>query len=144
MINVIKKRKENNNMCIFCKIVNGEIPSKKVYEDDDVLAILDISQATVGHTLVMPKKHYANILEIPNNEYQKVMLKVKEIANKLNTKLNPKGINVLNNCGEAAGQTVMHYHVHILPRYNDNDIKLEFTDHSSNVNLDDILKEIND
>lgn len=131
-------------MCIFCKIVNGEIPSKKVYEDDDVLAILDISQATVGHTLVMPKKHYANILEIPNNEYQKVMLKVKEIANKLNTKLNPKGINVLNNCGEAAGQTVMHYHVHILPRYNDNDIKLEFTDHSSNVNLDDILKEIND
>ena len=131
-------------MCIFCKIVNGEIPSKKVYEDDDVLAILDISQATVGHTLVIPKKHYANILEIPNNEYQKVMLKVKEIANKLNTKLNPKGINVLNNCGEAAGQTVMHYHVHILPRYNDNDIKLEFTDHSSNVNLDDILKEIND
>lgn len=131
-------------MCIFCKIVNGEIPSKKVYEDDDVLAILDISQATVGHTLVMPKKHYANILEIPNNEYQKVMLKVKEIANKLNTKLNPKGINVLNNCGETAGQTVMHYHVHILPRYNDNDIKLEFTDHSSNINLDDILKEIND
>lgn len=130
-------------MCVFCKIVNGEIPSKKVYEDDDVLAILDISQATKGHTLVMPKKHYANILEIPNNEYQKVMLKVKEIANKLNTKLNPKGINVLNNCGETAGQTVMHYHVHILPRYNDNDIKLEFTDHSSNVNLDDILKEIN-
>ena len=129
-------------MCIFCKIINGEIPSKKVYEDDDVLAILDISQATVGHTLVMPKKHYANILEIPQNEYQKVMVKVKEISEKLNKKLNPKGINILNNCGEVAGQTVMHYHVHILPRYNDSDLKIEFTDHSSNVNLDEILKNI--
>lgn len=131
-------------MCVFCKIVSGDIPSKKVYEDDDVLAILDISQATVGHTLVMPKKHYENILEIPSNEYQKVMLKVKEIADKLNTKLHPKGINVLNNCGEVAGQTVMHYHVHILPRYNDTEIKLEFTDHSSIVNLDDVLKEISE
>lgn len=129
-------------MCVFCMIVNGEIPSKKVYEDDDVLAILDISQATVGHTLVMPKKHYANILEIPQNEYQKVMVKVKEISEKLNKKLNPKGINILNNCGEVAGQTVMHYHVHILPRYNDSDLKIEFTDHSSNVNLDEILKNI--
>ena len=129
-------------MCVFCMIVNGEIPSKKVYEDDDVLAILDISQATVGHTLVMPKKHYANILEIPQNEYQKVMVKVKEISEKLNKKLNPKGINILNNCGEVAGQTVMHYHVHILPRYHDSDLKIEFTDHSSNVNLDEILKNI--
>ena len=129
-------------MCVFCMIVNGEIPSKKVYEDDDVLAILDISQATVGHTLVMPKKHYANILEIPQNEYQKVMVKVKEISEKLNKKLNPKGINILNNCGEVAGQTVMHYHVHILPRYNDSDLKIEFTDHSSNVNLDEILANI--
>ncbi len=129
-------------MCVFCMIVNGEIPSKKVYEDDDVLAILDISQATVGHTLVMPKKHYANILEIPQNEYQKVMVKVKEISEKLNKKLNPKGINILNNCGEVAGQTVMHYHVHILPRYNDSDLKIEFTDHSSNVNLDEILANV--
>jgi len=131
-------------MCVFCKIIDGSIPSKKVYEDDDVLAILDISQATVGHTLVMPKKHYANILEIPADTYTKVMLKAKEIAEKLDKKLKPKGINILNNCGEVAGQTVMHYHVHILPRYNDEELKIEFTDHSSVVNLDDILKEIND
>ncbi len=130
-------------MCVFCKIIDGSIPSKKVYEDDDVLAILDISQATVGHTLVMPKKHYANILEIPSDVYTKVMLKVKEISNKINNKLHPKGINVLNNCGEVAGQTVMHYHVHILPRYNEEDLKIEFTNHSSVVNLDDVLKEIN-
>lgn len=126
-------------MCVFCKIINGEIPSKKVYEDDDVLAILDISQATVGHTLVMPKKHYANLLEIPEKEYQNVMLKVKKVAEKINTKLHPKGINILNNCGEIAGQTVMHYHVHILPRYNSSDINIIFTDHSSVVNLDAIL-----
>ena len=126
-------------MCVFCKIINGEIPSKKVYEDDDVLAILDISQATVGHTLVMPKKHYANLLEIPDKEYQNVMLKVKKVAEKINTKLHPKGINILNNCGEIAGQTVMHYHVHILPRYNSSDINIIFTDHSSVVNLDAIL-----
>ena len=131
-------------MCVFCKIIDGSIPSKKVYEDDDVLAILDISQATVGHTLVMPKKHYANILEIPADTYTKVMLKAKEIAEKLDKKLKPKGINILNNCGEVAGQTVMHYHVHVLPRYNDEELKIEFTDHSSVVNLDDILKEIND
>ena len=131
-------------MCVFCKIIDGSIPSKKVYEDDYVLAILDISQATVGHTLVMPKKHYANILEIPADTYTKVMLKAKEIAEKLDKKLKPKGINILNNCGEVAGQTVMHYHVHVLPRYNDEELKIEFTDHSSVVNLDDILKEIND
>jgi len=130
-------------MCIFCKIINGEIPSSKVYEDDDVLAILDISQATLGHTLVMPKKHYANILEIPSDEYAKVMLKVKDIANKINTNLKPNGINVLNNCGEVAGQTVMHYHVHIIPRYNNNDIKIEFTDHSGKVDLNEVLNKIN-
>ena len=129
-------------MCIFCKIINGEIPSKKVYEDDDVLAILDISQATVGHTLVMPKKHYANLIEIPNNEYTKVMLKVKEIAENINKKLKPAGINILNNCGEVAGQTVMHYHVHILPRYDNNDITIGFTDHSSTANLDIVLNKI--
>lgn len=129
-------------MCIFCKIINGEIPSKKVYEDDDVLAILDISQATLGHTLVMPKKHYANLLEIPQPEYQKVMIKVKEIAEKINTKLKPNGINILNNCNEVAGQTVMHYHVHILPRYTSSDLKIEFTDHSKDVNLDEILNKL--
>ena len=125
------------------KIINGEIPSKKVYEDDDVLAILDISQATLGHTLVLPKKHYANILEIPTDEYQKVMKKVKELAEKINKNLKPAGINILNNCGEAAGQTVMHYHVHILPRYTNNDLKIEFTDNSSNADLDAVLKKIN-
>jgi len=128
-------------MCIFCKIINGEIPSKKVYEDDDVVAILDISQATKGHTLVLPKKHYANILEIEDDAFIKVMNTTKMLAKKISKNLNAEGVNILNNCNEAAGQTVMHFHVHILPRYKDDDLKLEFTSHE--LDLDTILKEIN-
>ena len=128
-------------MCIFCKIINGEIPSKKVYEDDDVVAILDISQATKGHTLVLPKKHYANILEIEDDAFIKVMNTTKMLAKKISKNLNAEGVNILNNCNEAAGQTVMHFHVHILPRYKDDDLKLEFTSHE--LDLDAILKEIN-
>lgn len=128
-------------MCIFCKIINGEIPSKKVYEDDDVVAILDISQATKGHTLVLPKKHYANVLEIEDDAFIKVMNTTKMLAKKISKNLNAEGVNILNNCNEAAGQTVMHFHVHILPRYNNDDLKLEFTSHE--LDLDAVLKEIN-
>jgi histidine triad (HIT) family protein len=126
-------------MCIFCKIVNGEIPSKKVYEDENVIAILDISQATKGHTLVIPKKHSDNLLEIDSLEYINVMKAVKIVAEKINNSLKPQGINILNNCGEAAGQTVMHFHVHIIPRYENNDVKIEFTNNSSKYNLDELV-----
>ena len=129
-------------MCIFCKIINGDIPSKKVYEDKDVLAILDISQATKGHTLVIPKKHYDNILSINEDDYLGVMKKVKELSNKIVTNLGAEGVNILNNCNEVAGQSVMHFHVHIIPRYKKDDLKLEFIDHSKDSNLDETLKEI--
>ncbi len=129
-------------MCIFCKIINGDIPSKKVYEDKDVLAILDISQATKGHTLVIPKKHYDNILSINEDDYLAVMKKVKELSNKIVTNLGAEGVNILNNCNEVAGQSVMHFHVHIIPRYKKDDLKLEFIDHSKDSNLDETLKEI--
>ena len=126
-------------MCIFCKIVNGEIPSKKVYEDENVIAILDISQATKGHTLVIPKKHSDNLLQIDSEEYINVMKAVKIVVEKINNSLKPQGINILNNCGEAAGQTVMHFHVHIIPRYENNDVKIEFTNNSSKYNLDELV-----
>lgn len=129
--------------CIFCKIINKEIPSKIVYEDDLVIAILDLSQATYGHTLVMPKKHYANIYEIDEDTLAHLIKVVKELALKLKTKLKAAGINILNNNEEAAGQTIMHYHMHILPRYENDDLKISFTDHSKNCNLDKILNEIN-
>lgn len=129
-------------MCVFCNIIEGNIPSAKIYEDDDVLAILDISQATKGHTLVMPKKHYENILQIPEDDYIKVMSKVKKIAQVILKVFDAKGLNILNNCNEVSGQTVMHFHVHIIPRYNTDDIQIKFTDHSSQYNLEDIKNQI--
>ena len=125
-------------MCVFCKIIKGEIPSKKIYEDDDVLAILDMSQATLGHTLVLPKKHYENLFSIENNDYLKVMEKVKMLAKAITSALNASGCNILNNCGELAGQSVMHFHVHIIPRYENDDLKIEFKEHS--LNLEEIQK----
>lgn len=129
-------------MCVFCNIIEGNIPSAKIYEDDDVLAILDIFQATKGHTLVMPKKHYENILQIPEDDYIKVMSKVKKIAQVILKAFDAKGLNILNNCNEVSGQTVMHFHVHIIPRYNTDDIQIKFTDHSSQYNLEDIKNQI--
>lgn len=129
-------------MCIFCKIINGDIPSKKIYEDEDILAILDISQATKGHTLVIPKKHFDNLLSIDDNEYLKVMKKVKDLAKVIVKTFDAKGCNILNNCNSVAGQSVMHFHVHIIPRYEENDLKLEFKEHSKDYDLSLIQAEI--
>lgn len=106
---------------VFCKIIDGEIPSTKVYEDDDVLAILDISQTTKGHTLVMPKKHYANMLECPQDLLHKVMDVAQRIGQAEMMLFGASGINVLTNVGEVAGQSVPHFHVHVIPRYHGND-----------------------
>ena len=129
-------------MCVFCKIIDGAIPSSKVYEDDEVLAILDLSQTTKGHTIVMPKKHYANMLEIPTDEFASLMGKVKTIAQLLVTKLSANGCNILINTNESAGQTVMHLHVHIIPRFDETDgINIEFKE-NPNADLATVLKEI--
>ena len=128
-------------MCVFCEIVKGNIPSIKVYEDDDYLAILDISQTTKGHTLVMPKKHYENILEMPTNEAGRLMEISQCLANKIVKSLNAKGCNILNNINAVAGQSVMHAHIHIIPRYDENDsIKIEFKENK--FDLDEILTQI--
>lgn len=128
--------------CIFCKIINKEIPGKIVYEDDVCMAFLDLSQATYGHTLVIPKKHYANILEVDDETLAHVMKVVKNLANQIVEKLDAKGVNVLTNTNEVAGQTVHHFHVHILPRYDEKELKIEFTDHSSDVDLDEVYQKI--
>lgn len=102
---------------IFCRIIDGEIPSSKVYEDDEVLAILDISQTTKGHTLVIPKKHYQDFLSTP----KEVMHKVYDVAQRIGQAeiavLGAKGVNILTNVGECAGQSVPHFHIHVIPRY---------------------------
>jgi len=103
--------------CIFCKIIAGEIPSTKIYEDADVLAILDISQATRGHSLVLPKKHYRNILAMTADEAGSLFAKVPAIANMVKNNLGAEGMNIILNNEEIAGQTVFHTHVHLLPRF---------------------------
>lgn len=130
--------------CIFCKIINKEIPSKIVYEDELVLAILDLSQATYGHTLVMPKKHYENIYEIDDETLAHLIKIVKKLAIKIKNKLNAKGINILNNNETAAGQSIMHLHFHIIPRYDNDDLLIKFIDHNKDISLDEVLNKIND
>ncbi len=129
--------------CIFCKIINKEIPSKIVYEDELVLAILDLSQATYGHTLVMPKKHYENIYEIDDKTLAHLINVIKMLAIKIKNKLNASGINILNNNETAAGQSVMHLHFHIIPRYDNDDLLIKFIDHNKDISLDEVLNKIN-
>ena len=113
--------------CIFCKIVRGDIPCFKVYEDDDVLAFLDISQTTLGHTLVISKQHFPSLLYVPKDILSKVMGAAQRIAQAQVSSLGAKGVNLINNTYSVAGQTVMHFHVHVIPRYSDDDkLKIEF------------------
>lgn len=128
--------------CIFCKIIAGEIPSVKIYEDDEVLAILDISQATKGHTLVIPKQHYENLLSMTSDQAAQLFSKIPELANLLVKKLGAEGMNILANCGEIAGQTVMHTHIHLIPRTeNDGGPNIaQLTTHD--YDLDAVAKEI--
>lgn len=107
--------------CIFCKIINGDIPSAKVYEDENVLAFLDISQVTKGHTLVIPKVHKENVYELPEESAANVFKTVPKIANAIKAAYDPIGLNVLQNNGEAAGQSVFHFHMHLIPRYGKGD-----------------------
>jgi histidine triad (HIT) family protein len=107
--------------CIFCKITQGEIPSAKVFENEHVIAFLDISQVTKGHTLVIPKVHKENLFELTPEIAKNIFEAVPNIANALKTMYNPIGLNMVNNNGEAAGQTVFHYHVHLIPRYGKGD-----------------------
>lgn len=118
--------------CIFCKIIDGEIPSAKVYEDDHVYAFLDISQVTEGHTLVIPKKHYQDIFELDEDTAANLFRAVPKIANAINKAYQPRGMNLLNNNGSFADQSVFHIHLHLIPRYDETDgYKLNWTTHNS-------------
>ncbi|MDE6686255.1 MAG: HIT family protein [Lachnospiraceae bacterium] len=110
--------------CIFCKIANGVIPSKTIYEDGDFRVILDLGPATKGHALILPKEHSANLYELPDETASKVMVLAKKMATKMTEKLSCDGFNIVQNNGEVAGQTVMHYHLHLIPRYQDDGQKI--------------------
>lgn len=103
--------------CIFCKIANGEIPSRTLYEDDRFRVILDLGPATKGHALILPKNHYADLFALPEDEAAEAAKLAKKMGAKLVEKLHADGLNVVQNNGETAGQTVKHFHIHLIPRY---------------------------
>ena len=110
--------------CIFCKIANGEIPSATLYEDDDMRVILDLGPASKGHALVLPKEHAANLFELPDELAQKAIVTAKKIGKKLYDGLGCDGFNVVQNNGAVAGQTVFHFHMHLIPRYQGDNVNV--------------------
>ncbi|MFA5072188.1 MAG: HIT family protein [Candidatus Pacearchaeota archaeon] len=108
--------------CVFCKIINNEIPSYKIYEDDLVLAFLDINPASKGHTLIIPKKHVQDIFEIEEKYLERIISVAKKISNKMKDNFNADGVNLYHASGAAAEQSVFHFHLHIIPRRKDDNI----------------------
>lgn len=131
-------------MCVFCKIIDGSIPSYKLYENSFVTCFLDISQATKGHTLIVPKKHVENVFELDEVSAEEIMKAATHIANLLKEKLGVENVNLLNNSGPLAGQTVMHFHLHVIPRYENDEINFHQVEHEPDFKaLDGLYKKIN-
>ena len=105
-----------NDNCIFCKLANGEIPTATLYEDEDFRVILDANPASRGHALILPKEHYANLYELDDETASKALVLAKKMITKLTPILGCDGYNIVQNNGEAAGQTVFHFHMHLIPR----------------------------
>ena len=103
--------------CIFCKIANGEVPSQTLYEDETFRVILDLGPATKGHALILPKEHHANLYELPETTAGEVMKLAKKMASVMTERLGCEGFNLVQNNGDLAGQTVFHFHMHLIPRY---------------------------
>ena len=113
--------------CIFCKIAAGEIPSATLYEDDDFRVILDLGPASKGHALILPKNHYRNLYDIDDEVASKAILLAKKMITKLTDVLNCDGYNFVQNNEEAAGQTVFHFHIHLIPRNNEDHVGVTWT-----------------
>lgn len=128
--------------CIFCKIINGDIPSAKIYEDDAVYAFLDLGQVTKGHTLVVPKKHARNMLDLDEDTAAQLFRRIPKIANAVKNVYNADGLNILNNNEEVASQTVFHCHVHLIPRYskNNDDFGLKWKENSNTYTQEELLE----
>lgn len=112
--------------CIFCKLANGEIPTAGIYEDDCFKVILDMGPASRGHALILPKEHYGNIYELEDDIAARALVLAKKLAIRMKEKLKCDGINILQNNETAAGQTVFHFHIHLIPRYQDDQVGLSW------------------
>lgn len=110
--------------CIFCKIANGEIPSATLYEDEDFRVILDLGPASKGHALILPKEHYKDLYHLDDEIAAKALVLAKRMITKLTEVLGCEGYNIVQNNGELAGQTVFHFHMHLIPRYKNDNVGL--------------------
>ena len=128
--------------CLFCKIVKGEVPSYKVYEDENVYAFLDVANDVYGHTLVVPKKHYENLMDCPDRTLGKIMASVKKIGNHFVNDCGFEGYNTFNNNGKSAEQAIMHLHFHIYPRKSNDGIKISQDFGKQEKSLEEISKEL--
>lgn len=129
--------------CIFCKIANGEIPSATLYEDEEFRVILDLGPASKGHALILPKVHAANVYELSDETAGRAMILAKHMAKKITDALNCDGFNIVQNNGEVAGQTVFHFHMHLIPRYIGDQVGLTWTPGSlSDEDKEEILAKI--
>jgi histidine triad (HIT) family protein len=132
--------------CIFCKIIKGEILSSKIYEDENFFAFLDIAPVNKGHTLVISKKHYKNLLEMPEEELKGYMEAVKKVSEAVMKGVNAEGISISMSNEKAAGQVVMHAHIHVIPRFEDDGLKLwpqgNYEEGESDKIKEDIIKSL--
>lgn len=117
----------NDEDCIFCRIIGGELPGQIVDQDDRTVAFMDINPATRGHTLVVPRRHARDLLEIAPAELEATVVAAQRLAAKMPERLGAVGVNLLNACGRAAWQTVFHFHLHVIPRYDDDPLRLPWT-----------------
>jgi histidine triad (HIT) family protein len=113
--------------CLFCKIIAGEIPSTRVYEDERTVAFMDINPATRGHLLVVPREHTRDLLSIGPEDLDAVLRSAQKLASVVPERLGADGVNLLNSCGRAAWQTVFHFHMHVIPRYAGDPLRLPWT-----------------
>jgi histidine triad (HIT) family protein len=110
--------------CLFCGIVAGDVPSQTVDSDEHTVAFMDINPATRGHALVVPRRHSADLLEVPEDDLRHTMAAAQRLAQRMREALEPDGFNIINSCGAVAWQTIFHFHVHVIPRYEDDPLKL--------------------
>jgi histidine triad (HIT) family protein len=110
--------------CLFCGIIAGEVPAQVVDSDEHTVAFMDINPATAGHALVVPRRHASDLMDVSDDDLEHTMRAARRLARRMDTALQPDGFNILNACGRAAWQTVFHYHVHVVPRYEDDPLEL--------------------
>ncbi|MCE9585387.1 HIT family protein [Candidatus Nomurabacteria bacterium] len=125
--------------CIFCKIIKGQIPSTKIYEDDKTLAFLDIAPVNIGHALIIPKEHYANIYETPEDTMSDIIKVAKKISLAVKEAVKAEGVNITMNNNHAAGQVIFHSHIHVIPRFSNDGFELW---HGKRAYEDDEMKSV--